>query len=106
MGCSLDTWGCRLEQKWGGGPQPCVALCGQVSLDCNDPEGAVFTCVATNRAPQQGTAAKGSDIGRSGGSSLGPPRRWLAGRPVAGPRPGSAELHGAAMQVRPEEAQG
>ncbi len=30
-------------------------MCGgdQVSLDCNDPEGAVFTCVATNRATQQ-----------------------------------------------------
>ena len=26
---------------------------GQVSLDCNDPEGAVFTCVATNKSPQQ-----------------------------------------------------
>ena len=33
----------------------CDHMCGgdQVSLDCNDPEGAVFTCVATNRATQQ-----------------------------------------------------
>ena len=33
-------------------------MCGgdQVSLDCNEPEGAVFTCVATNRATQQQAA--------------------------------------------------
>lgn len=36
-----------------------MATIDQVSLDCNDPDGAVFTCVAANRAAarQQGASA-------------------------------------------------